>query len=96
MKRIYVVWDTVALAVVSSLLAYAADAAAVRSFGDALSDPQSPYSKHPADFELRLLATIVESEEGPVLTPQSAVVITGAQWLQAQPKAGPALVQEAV
>lgn len=94
MKRIYVVWDIVALAVVSSLLAYAADAAAVRSFGDALSDPQSPYAKHPADFELRLVATIEETVDGPIFTAANAVVITGVQWLAAQPGRGPALVEE--
>lgn len=102
MKRLYVVWDLVAMAVASSVLVYAADAAAIRGFGDALQDPQSPYAKHPKDFELRCVGELHEAKDGPYVDggygdelPSSRRVITGEQWLQAQPPREPQLVREA-
>lgn len=91
MKRIYVVWDTVALAVVSSLLVYAGDAAAVRAFGDALSNPESPYHAHPKDFELWFLGDVLERNDGPAVrcdSGEESVVLTGEQWVMAQRPSG--------
>lgn len=95
MKKLYVVWDLVALAVVSGVLVYAGDAAAVRAFGDALSDPQSPYAKHPKDFALVCLGELRESERGAELEAVRSTVMTGEQWLMANAK-GPQLTQEAI
>lgn len=97
MKRLYVVWDAVALAVASSVLVYSGDPAAIRGFTDALQDPQGPYMRHPADFELVCLCELVESEVGPVLTHHDSGmrrVVTGSQWLAMQAKQ-PELVKEA-
>lgn len=102
MKKLYVVWDTVAKAVVSAMLVYAGDPAAVRAFGDALSDAQSPYAAHPKDFQLRCVGELYEAEDGPYVDdgygdelPSSRVVMTGEQWLLANAK-GPQLTQEAI
>lgn len=90
MKRLYVVWDLVAMAVASAVLVYAGDPAAIRGFTDALSDPQGPYAKHAADFQLRCLGELTEASSGPVVEPEvedgpwgprSRVVLTGAQWV---------------
>lgn len=90
MKRIYVLFDLVAEAVSSGLFLYPGDPAAVRAFGDALSDPQSPYSKHAEDFELRCIGLL--SDAGVVSGVDHEIprtVLSGSQWLAAQPKAGP-------
>lgn len=96
MKRLYVVWDVVAQAVASAVLIYAGDPAAIRGFSDALADPQSPYAKHAADFELRMIGVLTEEPTGPLVSvwESSAVVLTGAQWLAMQAKQ-PELVKEA-
>lgn len=106
MKKLYVVWDVVAMAIASSVLVYSGDPAAIRGFTDALQDPQGPYMRHPADFELWLICELEEMKDGPrvfvnlksaefAVTPEiRKVVLTGAQWVAMQAKQ-PELVKEA-
>lgn len=99
MKRLYVVWDIVAKAIASSVLVYSGDPGAIRGFTDALQDPQGPYMRHPADFELCCIGEIEEGDS-PRVVHQSEEqvlgkpVLTGAQWLAMQAKQ-PELVKEA-
>jgi len=96
-KSVYSVYDVKAEAY-SPLFMQAHDAAAVRAFGELLSDRQSLAAKYPEDYELHVVG---EFEECPATLSESVlsggvprVVITGAQWVQAQ--AGPpSLVKEA-
>lgn len=94
MRRLYVVYDLLAAAMIAAVMEFRHDAAAVRAFGDILSDPQSMLSKHPADFDLLCVGTV--SETGLVVGfPEHEVVITGAAWKAAQQPDGPELVKEA-
>lgn len=89
MKLIYVLFDVVAQAVVSSLFVYPNDAAAIRAFGDALQDPQSSFSRHPRDFELRCCGIMQDSGAVSGVDAQiPRTVMTGEQWMAAQPKPG--------
>lgn len=107
MKKLYVVWDVVAKAIASAVLVYAGDPAAIRGFTDALADPQGPYAKHAADFELWCIAEVVELLESPkvLLEPLHAQqmppgqataypvkVLTGSQFVAMQE---PRIVKEA-
>lgn len=87
MKRIYIIWDKLAMEAVGimKLHLYAHDAAAIRFFGDIASDKQSTVSRHPADYELHCIGNF-DSREQEMLTPMKrpVVVITGEQWLAAQ------------
>lgn len=82
MKKIYAVRDVVAEAV-GPLLSLAGDSAAIRTFGDVASDPQTNVNRHVADYELICCGDVhddgrIEANEYP------RVVITGVQWKAAQ------------
>lgn len=69
---------------VGPVMSYPAPAAAIRSFGDVASDPQTLLSKHVADFDLLCLGEL--DDRSGVVTPNNppVVMLTGAQWLAAQ------------
>ena len=74
MKRIYAVYDLVSLMIVSSVLFLeVADGPAIRSFQDAVTDPKSPFGRHPADFNLMCLGVM---EPNGRLVPEVADGIT--------------------
>lgn len=66
------------------VMMFTAIPAAIRSFSDLALDPQTMVSRHPEDYELLQVATIVEGsgEVTPLSPPQ--VLLTGAQWVAAQ------------
>jgi hypothetical protein len=81
MKKLYAIFDRAAEAI-GPVMVFAHDAAAIRSFGDVASDPQSLISRHPADFELLHIGEV--TDRGVVDTDGPRVVITGEQWKMAQ------------
>lgn len=89
-KRVYAVYDLVALMISSSVLMVEAhDAVAVRSFHDALGSDRTGFSAHPGDFNLVCLGTIDASgvivpELGLEGQPCPRVVATGESWLAAR------------
>jgi hypothetical protein len=76
--------DTMTDEVIGNLLLFKHDAVAVRFFGDVCNAEGSRVAMHLNDHELRQLAIL---NDDLTLTPQARVIITGAQWLAAQPKA---------
>jgi len=87
MKRLYIVWDVVAKAVASAVLVYVGDAAAIRGFTDALSDPQGPYAKHAGDFDLWFIGDLVEDQEAEqpsVVAGGTGAVFKGSQFVALQ------------
>lgn len=80
MKRnVYVVYDIVAASIVGGLILAAHDAVAVRTFSDALSDPQG-IGRHPEDFELRCVGNV--EGDGTLWSEDPArVVMTGKAWI---------------
>jgi len=92
MKLLYVIRDVVA-ETIGPIMTFAADAAAIRSFGDVASDPQTNVYRHTADFELVCLGSVTDYGEIDADAPR--VVITGAQWKAAQQPAEPQLSLEA-
>lgn len=96
-KRLYVIYDLVAESMVGQLLMFAADAAAVRFFGDVCVDPQTMVARHVEDHELRFVG-VVDEESGAVSSAPVAVVLSGKAWKAATDAAranGPELVKEA-
>lgn len=85
----YAMVDTVSRAEPVVLMLHRHPEAAIRSFGDVLSDPQGVPAHHPEDFELR--EVVVLTDEGFEVT--DVCVITGKQWLAAQPPPGGANAQ---
>lgn len=84
MRRLYAVLDTVADAIVGGLLMFPHDAPAVRFFGDLCADPQTGVSRHVEDHSLVCLGAI--TDENQLVSLDREVVISGSQWLAAQPK----------
>ena len=79
MKLLYTIRDTVGEAI-GPIVSHAADAAAVRMFGDVASDANTNVARHPADFELVCLGQVYDDG---VIVPAAGgprVVITGAAW----------------
>lgn len=84
MKRIYVLRDIAAAAMVGGLHLHSHDASAIRFFGDLASSPDTMVNRHPTDFELLHIGRF-DDEQGELLPAQEpTVVITGSQWLAAQ------------
>lgn len=79
MKMLYTIRDVVAESI-GPIVLFAADAAAVRMFGDVAVDPQTNIGRHPADFELICIGQVYDDG---VIVPAVGgprVVITGAAW----------------
>lgn len=71
------------------VMSFTAVPAAIRSFSDVALDPQTNVCRHPEDFELLHVATIVEgSGEVTPLSPP-VVLLSGVQWLASQKRAEP-------
>lgn len=81
---IYAIYDNQAKQYVGGLHLHAADAAAIRMFGDIARDPQTMVARHTEDFELHKLGHVdlttgvlyTSNEE----TTYPTVIITGDQW----------------
>lgn len=82
-KGIYAVRDVVSTSIVSQLILEHQDAPAIRSFHDALSEPNSPMGKHPADYVLVDLGEI-NLDTGLIVGVEPIIIATGASWLESQ------------
>lgn len=82
-KGIYAVRDLVSESIVSGLILEANDAPAIRSFHDALSNPQSAMATHPKDYVLQDLGEI-NMDTGVVVGITPLTIATGAAWLESQ------------
>lgn len=92
-RGIYAIYDKVAAALIGNiycLMTISHPAAAVRTFQDGLTDPQTQLNKHPADFELVQLGFLNDKNE---LVNEYRVIMTGEAWLAAT-QAQPQLVKE--
>lgn len=83
-RSIIAIVDTKANDIVGQTVMVAHEAVAMRYFNDAMSDPSSPLRKYAEDFELRELARI--DTDTLELLPSNYTLITGQQWLAAQPQ----------
>lgn len=84
-KKLYTVLDTVSNLILGTVILEQADAPAIRTFHDALSNNQSALATHPADYNLICLGTIYMST-GEIQAHPPETVATGAQWAAAQNK----------
>lgn len=91
MRKLYSIRDVLAESF-GPIVAMAADAPAVRMFGDVASDPQTNVHRHLGDHELVCLGEL--RDDGGIV-PDFRVVITGDQWRNAQAPAEPQLALEA-
>lgn len=91
MRNLYCIFDSLAVAL-GPIVSMAADAAAIRMFGDVASDPQTNVGRHVGDHELLCLGSV---DEAGVIVPGLRVVITGAQWRASQAPSEPQLQLEA-
>lgn len=82
-KLLCVIRDRLAESV-GPVMLFTAVPAAVRAFSDVALDPQTLVSRHPEDFDLLQVATIVEGsgEVTPLVPPR--VLLTGVAWAAAQ------------
>ena len=78
---LYAVRDLVAGMIVGVIQLHRHEAAAIRTFGDIASMPDSLVRLHPADFDLIRLGYLGDDQQ---IEPDFAVVITGAQWAATQ------------
>lgn len=78
---LYAVRDNVAGMLIGGIIVVRHEAAAIRTFGDIASQPDSIVRLHPADFDLLRLGHLDDAMQ---LVPDFGVVITGAQWHAAQ------------
>lgn len=83
MKGLYGIRDRVAGELVGLLMMFPAPAAAVRWFGDLLSNKETMPGMHPKDYELCKYA-FYESEVDEITGVEREVVMTGLLWLAAQ------------
>lgn len=81
MRKLYQVYDIKAECIIGPLMVERRDAPAIRSFTDALKDPQS-LGRHPDDYQLRYLADM--NDAGFIVVPAGcpSVVMTGTAWTQ--------------
>ncbi|WNK13867.1 MAG: nonstructural protein [Microvirus sp.] len=77
MQKLYIVYDKVAETIVGNIIQCPNDAPAIRLFHDALKG-ETQLSLHPADYELVLIGSILETGFMEATIPTS--VATGAQW----------------
>lgn len=82
-KGIYAVRDLVSETIVSGLILEGTDAPAIRSFHDALSNPNGGLSQHPKDFVLLDLGEL-NMETGVIVGCTPITIATGASWLESQ------------
>jgi hypothetical protein len=87
-KGIYAVLDLVTMAIISGIHLFAHDAAAIRWFGDASSDPH--IARHLDDYNLVYLGSLTDASEDIGITPEFRTVMTGIN-LAATRSTGPAL-----
>lgn len=58
LQRLYVVYDSVASCVTGPIMAFPNDAAARRTFQDAVTNSQSSLSSHPSDYSLHYIGDV--------------------------------------
>lgn len=83
MKGLYAIRDRLAGELIGIVMMFSAPAAAVRWFGDVLSNAETLPGKHPKDFELCKYGQYT-SEDDQIDGHEREVVMTGALWLAAQ------------
>lgn len=82
MRFIYGVFDRVAGSVTGGLMLFAADAVAVRTFGDICRDPNTMMARHPNDYDLVRLGILADN--GEIGGVEFTTVITGAAFAATQ------------
>lgn len=85
-KGIYAIYDTAAESIVGTLMMFPNNTAAIRTFGDVASDPQTMVSRHIQDHQLVKLGT-VDDETGrltPIAGEDMEIVMEGETWAAAQ------------
>lgn len=83
--NLYQIYDRKSEQVIGMILREHRDAAAIRVFGDVLSNKDTAPGQHPEDFDLIYLG--YQSPEGTIDAEEEVrTVITGTQWLAAQQK----------
>lgn len=82
--RLYMVFDTVALAITGGIIQCHNDEVARRSFSDALSAKDSPFASHAADYDLIYIGTL--DSLGNIRETNAAVISRGADWVAANAK----------
>lgn len=90
MKKLYAILDRAAPGVLGGVHVFPSDTAAIRFFGDLVSDPNTMMGRHPKDHDLLCIASM-DDENGELLTEGfPSVIITGAALydaIEAQRKA---------
>lgn len=81
MRKLICIIDTLANDIVGVPQIFRHEAPAIRQFGDIMRDPKAGLLEHAEDFQLVKLAEI---DDNLTLTPTREVLITGAQWRDAQ------------
>lgn len=77
---IYAIYDTKADTIVGGLHLHKHHPPAVRMFTDIAGSKDTMINRHPNDFSLIQLGTLVDDDTGLTIQPHFEVIITGAQW----------------
>lgn len=78
MKTLYIVYDDKAQAHLGGIITYAADAAAIRFFTDAVKDKQTIVGQHPEDFTLLAIGALTDDAPPQLVGGNTRIVVTGA------------------
>lgn len=91
--NMYCIYDIIAGEIFGGIIRAGNDEVARRSFHEALSNPDSPLTKNPRDYNLVQIALIdtatlaVMSPSGDQLNHLANIVATGAEWVEANKEA---------
>lgn len=83
MRRLYTIFDRVAVAVTGPVIPFPLDPPAVRMFNDLLGSPNSDPGQHPADYVLMCVGE-QDMATGAITPCPPQIVATGVQWLEAR------------
>lgn len=90
-KRIYIIWDKLAMDAVGAtmyqLALHAHDAAAIRWFSDVAGAKDTAIARHPTDYELHCVGNWDPQANDQITgMKRRAVIFTGEQWLASTQK----------
>lgn len=74
MQKLYVIFDLVAEAFLPPIMVNRSDAPLIRHFYDLLANPDSFFSRHPNDYDLRCIGRI--DDEGSIDAFGTPVIVT--------------------
>lgn len=84
MKNVYAILDNKAKAIIGGLQLHSHEAAAIRTFTDIATTPNTMLQKHPEDFDLICLGHLDEDELHMVAMARHIVIMKGAAWKATQ------------